>query len=446
MYEPRAIGYPASLAGLVATLAIYAIQHIPIIGTLGLLVGMPFWSILLVNAAFLGTAVEVLARRIHPAWLLAPLGWFGFYAWCVVTEHNQVAELGTSLAAHNAKVHVAFDPAKLALVDRGNEGGVGADYLLQDYGVPVVYTGSTDPKQSGLRATRLAEMAFCKTIWDDPEVRSAQIWTSGFQDEVPGRIIGNFDDRFCAISMPEQPTIPEIVLSTRELGPAKDLPHSTLTETTIALPDGRKYRLFGGHAETLPWIPMPITGCIGDWNQSSDRDACDIGFLRPNLVPLVDKGSQYLSDVRSLAEAFGLASRGREGRQASPTSEIKDLIARQQDITLDRQLAELHKLIIDPFARTEEWEFGMLRRNPERYAPLAPKIARAFAATVTDDYKGWDNGRVLSRVLSDLPAKEFEAVRPVIEAAYRNDRSPWLARNTPRLRARLAGQDPQGLE
>jgi hypothetical protein len=106
-------------------------------------------------------------------------------------------------------------------------------------------------------------------------------------------------------------------------------------------------------------------------------------------------------------------------------------------------IAQLHAVLTDPFAKVDWITFDIIERHPDRFIPLSGRIARAFAATVTRDYRGQDNGRNLSRLLAILPDSQFEKVRPIIEAAYRNDHSPWLRSGTTKLQGRLTGSRPQ---
>lgn len=84
---------PMSLGLLLATAVLYGLQAIPLIGIFLMFMLAMFWSVLLVNAAMIGTAVEAVLGRVSRLWLLLPLAYYGGYAAFVVKDQQALQSL-----------------------------------------------------------------------------------------------------------------------------------------------------------------------------------------------------------------------------------------------------------------------------------------------------------------------------------------------------------------
>src|SRR4051812_31911071 len=115
--------WPKSLLFLVATGVVYLLQVIPVTGFFLMLVLAAFWSVLLVNAAMIGTAVEALSGRVARWWLVLPVAFYGGYFAVVAQDHATLRTLMAAYDAANARVTIPFEPARQALAFDKDEGG-----------------------------------------------------------------------------------------------------------------------------------------------------------------------------------------------------------------------------------------------------------------------------------------------------------------------------------
>src|SRR4051812_16140122 len=106
---PRTL--PRSLA-IFAFAAIWiALQAIPIVGMFLFFLLAPLWSIVLINAGFLGIGAEAIAGRVPRVWLVLPIAWFGGYLLFAWHDHRALDELRAEIATGNAATHIPFDPS-----------------------------------------------------------------------------------------------------------------------------------------------------------------------------------------------------------------------------------------------------------------------------------------------------------------------------------------------
>ena len=120
------------------------------------MLGAPFWSVVTINAGFIGMAAEACSGRVSPFWIIAPLAYFAGYSVAVVLNHQAVDAAVREMAQRQARADLPFPAAGAALVVDAPSAGplIGmTQSLVRDYSIPVVY------ERAG-RATPFSHIAY----------------------------------------------------------------------------------------------------------------------------------------------------------------------------------------------------------------------------------------------------------------------------------------------
>jgi hypothetical protein len=291
--------FPISLLGLVATGGVFLLQVSPVIGIFLMFTSAIFWSVVLINASMIGVAVEATVGRVSRLWLLLPMLFYGGYWIAATLDHLALREIASRYDESNKQIVTGFDPIRQVLVFE-NDGGEA--WLTQNFALPVTY--SVNPNvPDGYMSNRMIESSVCTIVDKTGALRAASIYSFDFHNVTP---LGSryMEKRFCNVSIPEKPKLPLVVVGRKE---TKDFERGlpvTRIVTTIVMPDGRRFELFGGVAAPLSWIPMPIMGCA--LNSAAPRWDCSAGFMRNRFTPIVSGNARYGRDLIVLAKALGL--------------------------------------------------------------------------------------------------------------------------------------------
>jgi hypothetical protein len=406
---------PVSLGFLLATAVLFGLQAIPLIGIFLMFMLAMFWSILLVNAAMIGTAIEAVIGRVSRLWLLLPLTFYGGYAAFAVKDHQALQSLQASYDAANAAVSIPFDASRHSLAFMGNGDG---SWLSQNFALPVSYSTRADFPE-GYLSHRMVDQVICADVRDSKVLHAAFVHTFGFHD---GDSIGDrhFEKRFCTLIMPEVPEHPLVQVSTRQ----EELSEGTLPirreTTTVTMPDGTVYELLGGVASPLKWFPMPVLGCT--LNSGAPSWDCSAGFTRNGFTPIVSGNTRYLRDSLTLAKALGLKEVTPSKRRAIDSGFLKVKFNAIEQSTLERQLANIDAMIADPLAKVVDWRVDVVGNRPDalisRADAIMTGVERAAAVTGNDRGRAREGGRILARLLADLPRDKFVAFGPRILALF----------------------------
>ena len=442
---------PISLGFFLATAVVALLQMIPIIGIFLMFMLAMLWSVLLINAGMLGTALEVLTGRVSRWWLVLPVAFYGGYFAFAAADNLALRHLRTQFDAANAKVTVPFNTERHSLVFDGDRGS----WFVENYLLPVVYSKNLNYPE-GFRSTRMMASEVCSEVRENPALRAAGIDTLGFHD---GDAIGSrkLESRFCDLGMPERPAFPQVTVVRREDKVSyASLPITRVT-TTITMPGGQSFQLLGGVAAPLSWIPMPVIGC--GLNSGAAKWECDAGFWRNGFTPIVAGDTRYSRDSFALARALGLKRVEIAERSGGDPTLVRAKIAQVEKASLARQLAAIDRMIVDPIAKVEDWQTGVISNHPETLAAKADAImtglARAANVNGDDRWKARESGRILARLIAALPRDRFVMYGPRLLALYRanfepepgNNRRPqshWLWESEPLLR-RLGDLGPDAL-
>jgi hypothetical protein len=402
---------PWSLSWFVLTGAIFLLQLFPFTGIFLMLVAAPLWSIATINLGFLSLAIESLLGRIGMMWLVLPLAWFAGYAGAAHVSQQRVAELDAKLRAANASERLKFEAAKQALVFDGRSEDLSGAHssIVQNYRIPVAYQVRTERKQRIHHASRVAADKVCDTVKGDRSYSAAGINISWFHEgeSLRGRRLVK---GLCMISSPEDPELPAVLVEAkREKHADLILPH-TLTRTTIRDPGGAKAELVTGHAQSLPWLPMPYMGCA--LNSGAPSWDCFAGFWR-NRVGLGGSGP-YGGTSGVIAQALGL--------EKAFAAERRDEIAAVQIPSLDnivgesteRSLKVLDEVIANPARRIIVHDVPGLARRADLLGDRLPHMVPAIGRALANGRATFETARVLQGILADLPAADFDAIGPAM--------------------------------
>lgn len=413
---------PFSLLFFVATGIVFGLQAVPIVSIIFILMLAMFWSVLLVNAGMIGIVIEVWMGRVARLWLIVPVAFYGYYYSSVISDYATLRKLGNDYEIANSKVEIPFNPNRHALVFNG-EDDYGSWYT-QNYALPVAFSRNTNYPE-GYRSSRLMPSDLCATVREYSALKAAQIYTFGVSD---GDDIGSrkFETRFCNLNMPERPRLPIVSVVRKEQAGFEGALPFTRSTTTVTMPDGKIFTLFGGVAGPLSWLPMPIVGCgfdTGgpDWN-------CGAGFWRNGFTPIVSGNTRYRRDEVVLADALGLKRVELGDRRGGDQTLVLARMAEVEGATLKRQLAQIDKMVADPLADAD-WQVGVVESTGSallaRAEPIMSGIERAATyQTPLEHAKARNNGRVLAKLLANLPRDRFVAFGPRILALYRDNVDP----------------------
>ncbi len=434
--------FPISLVGLVATGVVFVLQVIPVTGIFLMFMLAMLWSVVLVNASMIGVAIEAIAGRVSRLWLLLPLAFYCGYWTVAALDHVALRDLTSRYDAANARVVTGFDPTRQALVvEREGDGA----WLTQNFALPVAYSTNPDFLE-GYLSNRMIESGVCAKVRGSRTLQAAFIRGVDFYDG--DAVLGSrVEKRFCSLLIPEKPVLPIVVVGQEETKDfEKSLPVTRIT-TTITMPDGRRFELFGGVAAPFGWIPMPIMGCF--LNSGAAGWDCSAGFKRNGFTPIVSGNTRYRRDSMVLAQALGLKPIATDDRLGSDSTIVLAKIAAIEEATLARQLANVDAMIADPVAKVTEWQVGVLANRPDVLASRADAvmtgIERAAAITGRSRYPERESGRILAGLAAGLPHDSFIALGPRLLSVYAGaDDKHWLWEAEPLLR-RLGDLGPDAL-
>lgn len=395
--------YPLSFRIFAIAALVVALQAFPATGIFLMLLMAPFWSILLVNLGFLAMARDALTGALSVAWLLGPLLWFGGYGLVAWRSHVEADALIAQADALNAGQHLPFDPTRHALVMRE-----GAGQMAERYDIPVVYEPASHIPGATHVATRLASGAICNRVWGDRRYAAAHVEATMVRagsEAVYSRILSGV----CAITAPEKPALPQIVVTETKESGGGWLVHALVTTITLQAPDRPLLRLRSVSVVPWSWWPKPIAGCF--LNSGAPKWDCEFSFGRG--------ASRSMSTHEIVAQALGL--------QRAPISVRLAEIAAQPDPDLDLGL-RLHEenlaaqraadlASLDEALRGARDNGGDLRTaelvtQPALYADRAPAILdamrRGFAA------RTFGRTQKYGDLLAALPDDAFKPLAPAL--------------------------------
>jgi hypothetical protein len=428
---------PKSFLWFLATGGIFLLQLFPVPGIFMMMLAAPFWSVLTVNAGFIGLGVEAATGRVNRLWLILPLLWFGGYGAAAALSRFELIALKKELVRANAGQAVAFDPARNALVfDPGGDVLSGAaEELVKSTTLPVAYESNRNFEGASHLSHRLGGAETCRRIREDPAAGAVGIRAFGYHRD--GRLV----EGECLYYAPQDPVLPVYRVSASEGRVEAGLLARRLATIRIEAPSGRTASLRTATAEPLGWIPLPVIGCA----MTSTNWGCFATFYRSRTHSA--GGSEALGGgaVAAVADALRLGAR----RAGPPAEESAQSVAAALDgVTAARteaSLANLDRMLVGDEGRFTVHDVAGLKERPGLLAPRAAKMAAAFAAAASGGVATREKASVLRGLLADLDPADFQRIEDRLLELYDKGRVTIAASDHDPLVTRLGNLGPRAL-
>lgn len=401
---PRSL--PMSLSWFVVTAIIYLLQVFPYTGIFLMILAAPFWSIITVNAGFIFLALEALARPGLRIWLLAPVIYFGGYAYAAHLSHQEFDRLDNEMRSANAGKSVPFSPSKndLVLVKDRNSLSVLGSRFVREYNLDVAYDTNPNFKTAGHRSSRIAKHSVCKKIRANPDARAAFIQAGGI------RIDKRISKEICSISGPEDPARPAVAISTSRSQRKQWLLPAKIDTLTITSPDGATVELKSGYASPLTWLPLPVMGCA--LNSGAPSWDCSAVFFRGRQKGLGGKGAYGQANTEIIARALGLRKISTSELVAKAIERMPDALAANITKRRDISFANLQRIIADPTEKLTVHDIKGMRERPDLWQPLVPQMTQTLIRAFDGGYATRERAGMLQDLLNTLSATDY---RPAAE-------------------------------
>ncbi|MBN9471076.1 MAG: hypothetical protein J0J10_20105 [Bosea sp.] len=287
----------------IGTAIIFLLQAIPYVGIFLMIVGAPFWSVILINLGFGLMAIE--EWKDGSRWMvLIPMVWFGGYFAAAGISHWKVHSLNAAIHESNANKTIAFDRTKedILIVPSPMDSFIGspltAQALVSGRGLDQAYQ-VTQPNG------QIQEVSLRRSNCPSGVNVQNGIITSQPIDRdsgAGGRMM--FAKGLCQYTSFTAPSRPSIRI--RPKPPAKQqkvLVEIHAQDIEVEAPGGKALILKSGSAAPLSWFPTPILGC--GLNSGAPSWDCFAFFKKESLYdPVVDLTPNGPDDV--VAQALGL--------------------------------------------------------------------------------------------------------------------------------------------
>ncbi|WP_206679056.1 hypothetical protein [Caulobacter sp. RHG1] len=400
MHAPKALGL------LLVQVVVLILQMIPPIGIVLMMLAAPFWSILLVNGAFIGIAIEAAKIPGMRRWLILPVLWFGSYAaWVGVSEYMDMralkrAEAGSSIGP------ALFDPRTQALVLRGDKVDRSdpdnrADWFVAHTSLPSVFQRDATFPDVRYSAVRLASMDQCKGLSkagegaNDAGVQHVRIWAARQSGGKTRQ--REFDKRVCVWSGPEIPTMP-----TAEVTFERSDDEQRDVTITISAANGLRKVLRASDKVPRSWIPLPILGCgLNSGNNSWD---CKFGFMPALDWSLSGRDKDLEASNRLAARALGLQLIAPADRRPVDRAVIEAADRLSRDRAARLELVALDQILAEPGVSAPWPRLGNLAQRPGLLGDrLEPAMALVEKGQRTGSGAAYDNARAVFGMFQNLP-------------------------------------------
>ncbi len=393
---------PVSLGFFVFAGIVYGLQLTPLTGVFLMILAGPFWSVVLINAGFLGTALEASLGKTNSLLLILPALWFGGYgAWAAI-ERADLALEAESLEKLNAQAVPGLPSVPLLIVDRddyGSETTIVA--LVSGFAASAIYTPAGEEGRPAAKAYRFSRGGLCRRLGSLGQTHLLHEAGGGFREA-------------CVYSLPE--TAPERVARvqvTRTTLPDGG-PVTKRIEIAVTAPDGGRTRLATATVAPLPWIPRPILGCA--LNSGMNEWQCFRQFGRQQPRDLLTRETGQNGVERLLAASLGLERRTPRTPD-DPASQARE--AEVASAASAAALSALEQMLAEPENRAlGRSDVAMLKTRPDLLRPHVPAMMATVERRFGDEAA---RGRVdaFQMLLAGLPDADFEPLRPRFARLYR---------------------------
>lgn len=404
---------PLSLGFFALTLLAFLLQVPEILGVLLMMFAAPFWSVVLVNAGFVGIAVEATLGLVPRLWLVAPLMWFGGYA--VAVQMSQQA-LRQEIATYNNTIRpapLAFNPALHSLVVE-DDPNLPQD-LLHDHALSTVHVLRRDSKTKAetWQVYRIGARETCNALHNErSSLADLDIFSIRF---APGDTLGRAENcLFVTPGMPEKPAFRVTFGSKDQSG---FLLRKHAQHLDILAPDGRSWHKWQATLESLSGFPRPVIGC---YIRNGSRWVCSADFLRDPKIELGDASGFLRRKAVETASALGLGLVP-PGQRTSPLP--LDILAITRNPAKRNALLSLKQ--IDNFINAghgfpHQLDMVGLIEYPHVWRHRVDAFVELFDRTLRAK-AGNDSGLLsLDQLLARMPSDDFRRVGPRLLASLAN--------------------------
>jgi len=268
-YAPRSLGF------LGLAFIAFLLQVPPGLGKALLYLLAPFWSIILVNAGMVGTAVEAWRGQVGRFWLALPLAFYGGYALCVIAGQMNTNRLTAEAAAtYERAIAAPKDIVGHPLVAATREL---AQSLFDSLDLNEIYW--LDKKSNKYYVQRSAQGTLCESLQSKGAKFSVSIYR--IYTETGGKGL-------CIYSFPLEPKSPVVTISEPE---AVDrwLFGLHIMDRWVSIRDaaGKTISFIHGSTEPLGVKPLPVIGCSAEdgmygWRCTAFFLSLDIHYFGPD--------------------------------------------------------------------------------------------------------------------------------------------------------------------
>lgn len=291
-HERRA--YPTSIWFLVAAIAAFLIQVAPFPGIILMFFMAVIWPTILLYVSMLGTVLEVVARRVSPAWLALPLVPLVVYEAEAIRQHSVARHLTAQVRSTNDRVSIPFDPTRNDLV-LSSDGSVvtdgDAEWLISLTSLPRVFQGKAGSFRSYVTAgsrqcTRLSSVHTDATVLG---VRT----TDGSTERMPR-------DVACIVATRDEPSLPTVRVTYAVMGFTAGGVPSSRTMVVVVTPDGRRHVVQKIVSSPLSWYPLFLAGCYSELDANS-KWSCHIKPARDSISSMDGRAATARMLLRALS-------------------------------------------------------------------------------------------------------------------------------------------------
>ncbi len=384
---------PLSLSFFSAALAAYLLQLFPLTGIFLMLFAAPYWSVFLINAGFVGVALEAGIGLVSRLWLALPILWFGTYGAFVAAERLEFRGQAQALKQANTAARVSTRPSGI-LIDQAPNTRTAELLMARFTGLPV-YTAQDDGGE--IHRLHIGTGATCAAY-------------GSMQSMMRRR-----DDR------PELPYPDACVYSRPETSPPKDLARVTPPDAyaggdtstiSIRTPVGTTHVVTVKSVKPLPWFPRPVMGCA--LISSSPEWKCMRVFDRERARDLI-MGVGDDGVTGAIASAFGLTPRTRD----TPIDAA--------DLALDRELAvsvseaavqALGESLGSPLGDLPDaLKVNILTADPDVIRPSLPALVAALVGARETPLSG-QKTYAYARLIAAVSDRDLAPWKPMLSNLY----------------------------
>lgn len=396
---------PVSLVLFVLAAAVYALQVFPAVGVFLMILGGPFWSVLILNAGFIGIGAEAGFRRVPRLWLILPAVWFGGTFTLALTDRIALGLEAQSLRQANAAQRFpTVDPAAGVILEDVSDvsGSSVAVHLISAHDISTVFV-----RMPGRTiAHRISAGAQCNSF--------TALGSGGLVRSHGLRVAPAGFDEACITSVEEEPPAGALRLVVRET-PLRPDTLITRRMTVSMLAGGRRSEFVTAEGAPHFWLPLPVLGCA--LNSSLNRWECMTRFVgRSRPRDLLTGQSDRAGRAALIAQALRL--RPRTAQTPIPTALSPGQAELSARVTR-RALADLDRMLKEPLDQKLNFmDVAALRGNSDPWRDRADAMA-ASVQTHFANPDAWRSVHAFQVLLGDLPEADFDAVRHRLAPLYR---------------------------